>query len=171
MAVQCTTDPASNNSFAVFHHDSEAKTYVNGYEALGSYQRKIRYHKDMNSIIKIVNQSSQCQQYTKLDCYAAGRLNIRLNFSYTYLSGRNGKELEYWGGGLSNGSGCACGIDGSCAVSSRQCNCDADDEVWRKDEGFVTKKVDLPIVAVTAGDTGSTFEKLYYTVGPLMCTI
>jgi len=55
---------------------------------------------------------------------------------------------------------CACGEKGSCVEPGLLCNCDKNDEQWRSDEGFITKRNDLPIGKFCAGDTG----KITHTV-------
>lgn len=42
----------------------------------------------------------------------------------------------------------------TCANPELLCNCDANDNVWRHDEGDLTFKQDLPVTAFVAGDTG-----------------
>ena len=57
----------------------------------------------------------------------------------------------------------------SCVPPSALCNCDKNDDVWRYDNGLVTEKKRLPLTEVRIGDTGSSNEKMYYTMGPLKC--
>ncbi len=161
---------ARNRSVAVFHHDSEAVYVVRGYEDPGSYRRNFSYHINIKIIERFIDQSSYCQQHTNLTCYSAERRWIGKDIDYSFISGRDGRQLAYWGGGPSNGTGCACGINNTCALPAEKCNCDKNDNEWRTDEGLVTKREDLPIMAVSAGDTGDQpREKLKYTVGPLKC--
>lgn len=49
------------------------------------------------------------------------------------------------------------------------CNCDANDRVWRYDNGFVIEKQRLPLSEVHVGETGGVTEKMKFTVGPLEC--
>ena len=65
--------------------------------------------------------------------------------------------------------GCKCGITRSCANPQRLCNCDANDNVLRHDEGYITDKRRLPLTEVRLGDTGSANEWGSYTIGPLLC--
>ena len=66
--------------------------------------------------------------------------------------------------------GCKCGIDKSCAYSGWLCNCYANDNVWRYDEGYVTDKQRLPLTEVRLGDTGGWAEYGKHTIGPMICT-
>ncbi len=125
-SVECMKN-ANNQSLTIFHHDSESAEPVDGYEDKGSYRRDFRYDIDLDSIIKIINQSSACKQHTRIECFAATISD------YLWISGRDGKKLEYLGGEPSNGKGCACSIAKTCAESHRSCNCDTNDYHWRTD--------------------------------------
>ena len=51
---------------------------------------------------------------------------------------------------------CGCYLDQACADPTNRCNCDSNDSgVWRKDEGYLTYKDDLPVTQFCAGDTGT----------------
>ena len=65
----------------------------------------------------------------------------------------------YWGGASHEGQNCACGETGTCVNPDTKCNCDANDDVMRKDEGYLEYKLDLPVTQFLAGDTG---ELIYY---------
>ena len=43
------------------------------------------------------------------------------------------------------------------------------DLVWRKDEGLLKEKSDLPVLQLRFGDTGGIREVGYYTLGKLRC--
>ena len=69
------------------------------------------------------------------------------------------------------GSGkCACGMNNSSAARKR-CNCDANDQVWREDSGFLTDKTKLPVKQLRFGDTGHKVykENGYHTLGKFKC--
>ena len=55
----------------VIGHDSESRTLVRGYEAKGSYKRKVNYGISMEQIVAIMNRSINCEQYIKYECYAS----------------------------------------------------------------------------------------------------
>ena len=67
---------------------------------------------------------------------------------------RTGGLADYFGGAAPGSSSCACGMTRTCANPELLCNCDANDNVWRHDEGDLTFKQDLPVTAFVAGDTG-----------------
>ncbi|MCP4800859.1 MAG: hypothetical protein GY893_13020 [bacterium] len=157
----------NNNSVAVFLHDNTKTTLVKGYDPPGSYRRVFNYSTPLESMIAVINQSTKCKQFTKAECFAATLTTS--DSVYTWLSGRYGQKLAYWGGGPSDGKGCSCGIHNNCAHPDKKCNCDSNDQVWRKDKGFITEKDVLPITAINVGDTGRSKERFKYTVTSLIC--
>ena len=66
-------------------------------------------------------------------------------------------------------AGCRCSMTNTCALSGLICNCDRKDYVLRYDGGRATERHRLPITEVRIGDTGNSYEKKSYTVGPLIC--
>ncbi len=162
---------ANGTSFAVVHHNNENETSVKGYEPNASYKYNITYSLDMSIIIALINKSVHCQQYTKAICYNVFFYSPSWGWN-SFINGRNGQKLDFWGGGPSDGTGCACGITSSCGgAAGNKCNCDANDNLLRSDEGNVIKKEVLPITSINAGDTGGSSEKFLYTIGPLLCVI
>ena len=57
----------------------------------------------------------------------------------------------------------------TCADSGRGCNCDKNDDVLREDSGLLTEKSHLPVLQLRFGDTGSSQEYGYHTLGKLKC--
>ena len=76
--------------------------------------------------------------------------------------------MTYWGGASESGR-CACGMNNSCADPGDECNCDANDGVWREDSGLLTDKSHLPVRQLRFGDTGKSGEQGYHTLGKLKC--
>ena len=152
--------------FSVVSHDSEARTRVKGYDAKGQYKRSISYDLSNEKMKILIEASKECRQFTKAECKGVSLLH----WGHAWLEGYNSQRLKFWGGGPSNGRGCACGIRKSCSNPSYKCNCDSNDSsVWLKDEGYVEKKSVLPLTAVRIGDTGGSDEDFYYTIGQLEC--
>ncbi len=152
---------------AVFHHDNEIETTVQGYGAPGSYRVVFNYSIPLDFIIAVINQSKSCSQFTKADCLNSAM--TKGGSDYTWLSGRSGQNLKFWGGGPSDGKGCLCGIHKNCVKKGAKCNCDSNDGNSRTDKGQNKKKDVLPITAINVGDTGDTSKTFKYTVGPLYC--
>ena len=84
----------------------------------------------------------------------------------TYWENGEGKERYYWGGvDPDAGKGrdiCGCKMTNSCDDPSLYCNCDMNDQSWRKDDGYIEVKADLPISKFLAGDTGKTDQLLAF---------
>ena len=64
--------------------------------------------------------------------------------------------MNYWGGASECGR-CACGMNNSCADPRYECNCDANDDMWREDSGlpltshiFLLDSSGLAILAIAA---------------------
>lgn len=88
---------------------------------------------------------------------------------------RDGASKTYWGGTGSNRGNniCACGVNEqrTCADPSDKCNCNANDGVWRSDQGFLTWKFDLPVTELRFGDTQADKNEMgYHTLGKLTCS-
>jgi len=66
---------------------------------------------------------------------------------------------------------CECGERGSCGASGRLCYCDANDHVWRSDEGYITYKPDLPVKAFCGGDTGEQTGRIARQAMPIYLVI
>jgi hypothetical protein len=54
-------------------------------------------------------------------------------------------------------------------VRGKRCNCDANDGVLREDSGYLTDKNTLPAMQLRFGDTGSSNEYGFHTLGKLLC--
>eukprot|EP00112_Aurelia_sp_Birch-Aquarium-sp1_P019861 Seg50.8 transcript_id=Seg50.8/GoldUCD/mRNA.D3Y31 product="Contactin-associated protein-like 2" protein_id=Seg50.8/GoldUCD/D3Y31 len=159
-------------AYAVFSHNNEAETTVTGKpDENGGYKFQFVYPTPMATIVFVINQSSSCAQYTKATCKGV----VFVGSGASWLNGRNGGKLRFWGGGPSNGTGCACGITNACRNTARSCNCDFNNNYgseWTTDLGDVTAKDVLPLTGIAIGDTGTTnAEVVKYTVGPLRCIV
>ena len=64
------------------------------------------------------------------------------------------KENYYYHGDDSSYRGCKCGLEGNCVNNAHKCNCDADEDEIRLDEGYIEKLSDIPIKYFTAGMLG-----------------
>ena len=169
--VQVYCDMTSRNGVGVtvIGHDSESRTVVDGYEAPGSYKRKIKYDISMEQIVAIVKQSKNCEQFIKYECYHTVLLYTTTR-PWGWWVSRQNSTMNYWGGAAVNSGKCACGMTNSCAGGKKKCNCDKNDKTWREDSGYLTDKNTLPVTELRFGDTGSpSYEKGYHTLGKLRC--
>ena len=151
----------------VISHDSESRTYVNGFEAKGSYSRDIHYAgASLSQLAGLTRVSSHCEQFIKNECLNSYMFR---GGGYDWWVSRDSTKMMYWGGASPGSGTCACGMTNSCANPSYGCNCDAIGGVWREDSGLLTDKTHLPVKQLRFGDTGSNNEKSYHTLGKLKC--
>lgn len=141
-------------------HDLMERTLVDGYEAEGHYRVRLTYVLTLPQIEVLKQLSTRCRQFIKWECFSAAIKNRYNGSPITFWSNIAGDFMEYWGGAPSTSGSCACGVTGSCANEAALCNCDANDEVWRVDYGYLDNLPDLPITLFWAGDTGEmTFSR------------
>ena len=157
----------------VVGHDSENRTLVDGYEAHGSYLRDVHYLgaglSSIAQLIGLTNVSANYEQFIKYECRKS-LLFYPPDTSHGWWVSRDFVKMTYWGGATSADSyKCACGLNNTCLDPSRGCNCDANGDEWREDSGFLTTKSHLPVVQLRFGDTGSSDEQGYHTLGKLKC--
>ena len=69
---------------------------------------------------------------------------------------RDSSKMTCWDGASPGSEKCACGMNNSRAAKKKRCNCDANDQVWREDSGFLTDKTKLPVkVSIRLGVIGA----------------
>ena len=156
----------------VIGHDSEARTYVSGFESHGSYVRDVHYLgvgiTSVAQISVLLDISAHCEQFIKFECHHA---RLLLNGGmYGWWVSRGGAAMTYWGGATpANSYKCACGVNDTCANPIYGCNCDKNDAAWREDSGLLKEKSHLPVSQLKFGDTAGGNEKGYHTLGKLKC--
>ena len=166
--VYCDMSDKNGVGVTVISHDSESRTLVDGYEGDGEYSRNIHYSgATFSQLAKLTDVSTTCEQFIKYECYHS----LLLSNPGWWVS-RNSFKMTYWGGASPRSNNCACGMTNSCADSSKKCNCDKNDAVWREDSGLLTVKTQLPVKQLRFGDTteyDGHDEKGYHTLGKLRC--
>ena len=161
-SVYCNMTDKGGVGVAVVSHDSEKKTHVKGFELPGHYTRNVHYiGTSLSQLAALTQASEKCEQFIKVECHGA-----TINDAY-WLS-REREKMKYWGG-VPHGKRCACGLTNSCDAPERHCNCAKNDFVWRKDSGLLTNRSHLPVIQLSFGDTGDSYEEVYYTLGKLLC--
>ena len=161
----CDMTDKNGVGVTVISHDSERRTLVRGYEGPGSYSRDIHYTEaSLSQLARLTRVSSHCEQFIKYECHDS---NLLYGMHGWWVS-HDSSQMAYWGGASESGK-CACGMNNSCADPRFECNCDADDDVWREDSGLLTNKSHLPVKQLRFGDTGGSGEQGYYTLGKLKC--
>jgi len=171
--VYCDMRDKSGVGVTVLGHDSESRTLVDGYESAGAYSRSIHYSgASLSQLAKLTDVSTHCEQFIKYECYGSSFWWGGVRYG-SWVS-RDSTKMTYWGGASPGSNKCACGMTNSCADSSKACNCDKNDGVWREDGGLLTDKSQLPVKELRFGDTGThgnnvADEKGYHTLGKLKC--
>ena len=165
--VFCDMTDKSGVGVTVISHDSESRAHVSGCEPSGCYSRDIHYTgASLSQLASLTRVSSHCQQFIKYECY--GSAIFKWGGMAWWVS-RDSTKMTYWGGASPGSGKCACGMTNSCADSSKGCNCDKNDNVWREDSGLLTDKTKLPVKQLRFGDIGGSSEQGYHTLGKLKC--
>ncbi|KAL9952679.1 hypothetical protein ACROYT_G039970 [Oculina patagonica] len=160
-------------SWTLFRHDLPSEETVDGYEAPGSYIRKVNYVNSLSQIAKVISVSTYCRQYISYKCSKS-----RLMATYDGLGGpygwwvsRDGQNQYYWGGAVPGSYSCGCYKAKNCYKYPKfKCNCDANDLQWREDTGYLEDKSTLPVTELRFGDTGSSGkDQGKYALGSLQC--
>jgi hypothetical protein len=165
--VHCNMSSKNGTGVTEIGHDSESRTLVSGYEDPGTYMHKVKYDLPMEQIVAIIQQSQWCEQFIKYECHATVMWWYGKSLAGSWVS-RDGVQMNYWGGAAVDSGKCACGMTNSCAGGGR-CNCDKNDGILREDSGYLTDKATLPVTELRFGDTGSSYEYGYHTLGKLQC--
>ena len=144
---------------------------VNGYEAPGSYRRKINYDVNMEQLAAIIKKSQRCEQFIKYECFNAGLFFDDDFLTDSWWVSRDGATMLYWGGAEPGSGNCSCGMSNTCISQSmtKRCNCDNNKWFWTEDSGYLTDKSTLPVGELRFGDTGLEREVGYHTLGKLQC--
>ena len=168
--VRVFCDMTGKNGLAGTHvgHDSETRTFVNGYKLPLSYSRVISYNISMAQIKALMDLSHSCEQFIKYECHHSVIL-LYNNLLYASWVSRDGVKMKYWGGASPGSGKCACGMTQTCNKPSRICHCSSNDNVWRSDEGYLTDRDVLPVSKLYFGDTDAGNEIGYHTLGKLTC--
>ena len=164
--VFCDMIDKNGVGVTIVSHDSESRTFVNGYNHKGSYSRDIHYTgASLSQLASLTRVSSHCEQFIKYECYHS--VLLYNNNPFGWWVSRDSTKMTYWGGASVRGK-CACGMTNSCANPSYGCNCDRNDNVWREDSGLLTHKTHLPVRQLRFGDADGS-NKGYHTLGKLKC--
>ena len=165
----CNMTDKNETGVTVINHDSEARKRVTGYGDSGSYKKVITYDLTVEQIVNVINSSRHCKQYIRWDCYSAGLYLQLSDGPFSWWVSRQGYKMINWGGATSGSKNCACGMTYSCFDPQWSCNCDGMEDRWAEDSGFLVDKKYLPVSELRFGETGSSFEKGYHTLGKLLC--
>ncbi|XP_078666044.1 contactin-associated protein-like 2 [Branchiostoma floridae x Branchiostoma belcheri] len=149
------------DTMTVLHHNSEDRTRIS---SGGDFHLQLTYQGSLEQIQAVVQRSVSCQQFLRYECRNSP---LRLAENASWWETPDNSRVYSWGGAGGQTGLCRCGTQQNCQPSLDQsCNCDANDTVWRTDEGYLTDMTALPVVNVSL--TAREGEG-YMTVGPLTC--
>ena len=165
--VYCDMTDNRGVGVTVIHHGTQSRTLVDGYQAAGSCTRNVSYQgTSIQQLIELTRVSSTCAQFIKYECFHS---RLRRNDTGCWVA-RDGTKMNNWGGAPEASNKCACGVTGTCASTNYRCNCDKNDNIWRRDSEYLTSKDKLPVIQLQFGDTGhDTTNKGYHTLGKFRC--
>ena len=166
-SVYCDMSDKGGVGVTVISHDSESRTHVSGYECVGCYSKDVTYTGvSIAQLAALTRVSQNCEQFIKFECNYDVAF---IEFGYAWWVSRDGSRMNYWGGATGQNKMCACGVTNSCS-NGQKCNCHyKNGRGWREDSGLLTDKSTLPVTQIRLGDTGSSREEGYHTLGKLKC--
>lgn len=165
--VHCNFNISSGEALTEVWHDSMEEIEAGDCEDRYCYTRHIGYEVNMENMIHIIEKSRGCRQYLKARCQ--GVVLSWEGVPWGFWVSRNGQNMTYWAGGNTN-SYCSCGQTLSCVDDEKLCNCNSNDEdAIVVDEGFLMDSLQLPVIALSFGDSGSADEIAWHTLGSLEC--
>ncbi|XP_068720459.1 adhesion G protein-coupled receptor L4-like, partial [Montipora capricornis] len=118
----------------------------------------------------LARRSEWCHQYVDFGCRKAKLLTGDSDEKLGFWVSSDGVYQNYWGGAEAGLQSCACGIDNpnSCVDRNKKCNCDAGEDKWNSDEGYLNSTTLLPVVEVIFKGVVPNTEA-NYSVGHLYC--
>eukprot|EP00062_Callorhinchus_milii_P019503 gi/632974159/ref/XP_007903517.1/ PREDICTED: uncharacterized threonine-rich GPI-anchored glycoprotein PJ4664.02-like [Callorhinchus milii] len=166
--VECDMVSDPTTGISIIGHDSEKRMRVTPCEEAGCYSHTINYNQTSLDQLKVLIEASEsCEQYVSVECRHIRFLKQR----WGWWVSRDGRQINSWGGAPTDSGKCSCGENGNCALALSTCNCDANDGVWRQDEGFLRDKSTLPVREVRFGDTQDVpAEMAFHRIGALHCS-
>ena len=107
--VYCDMIDKNGVGVTVISHDSESRTYVNGFGSPGTYSRDIHYTgASLSQLASLTRVSSHCEQFIKYECY--GSVMFPRYGVYAWWVSRDSSQMTYWGGAPPGSGKCACGM-------------------------------------------------------------
>lgn len=156
-----------NTVITSVEHNSEDELSVSDCNPRKCYMWNVTYDATIPQMRSLIDLGGDCRQYIKYQCYHSRIFQNGYNFAG--WESWNGTARHYWGGSGGRDGYCACGVTGTCAQSYHKCNCDANDNVWREDSGYLTQQEDLPVTKLYFGDADAPSELGRHTLGTLQC--
>ena len=170
-SVYCDMSDKGGVGVTVISHDSESRTHVANipgchWKNPGCYSKDVTYTGvNVAQLAALTRVSQNCEQFIKFEC------NNDVAFvpeSVAWWVSRDGRKMNYWGGGNGSANMCACRVTNSC-LNGQKCNCYDGGSGWREDSGLLTDKSALPVSRIRLADFDASIEIGYHTLGKLKC--
>ena len=129
--------------------------------------QRITYEHGLEAAEALAKHSERCVQYIEFGCKRAKLLGDGQE-SLGYWVSADGVYRDYWGGAPPGVRACACHKSSSC-LGGKKCNCDAAENIWTADEGYLNSTTLLPVEEVVFAGVVSPGEA-NFTVGHLYCS-
>ncbi|VDD79184.1 unnamed protein product [Mesocestoides corti] len=179
--LRVTIDLDGSGVLDPFTHTDDGYILVDGFQAPGSYHRKLNYGRASRAALtELTRRAVYCEQSVAYRCWNAKLLAKPQGFgdgtelTWGWWVSRMGRPRYYWGGGVPGLKMCDCGVFDTCTGNSLTCNCDSDgsDAPPLVDTGLLTYKEDLPVWEVYLGDTGTLTDdkRSEYSIQELRCS-
>ena len=152
----------------VISHDKENRERVTDCDSPRCLEKNVTYTNVTIAQLAILTRvASHCEQFVMFEC--KNDIQFISGKAAWWLS-RDRNSTNYWGGAITYSRKCACGMTNTC-VGGGRCNCkNYGPGGWRNDSGLLTDRFSLPVVQLTIGNVGNSWERDgYYTLGKFKC--
>ena len=152
----------------VISHNKENRERVTDCDSPRCFEKNVTYTAvTITQLAILTGVASHCEQFVMFEC--KNEIEFIAEKAAWWLS-RDRKPMYYWGGAIPYSRKCACGITNTC-VGGGRCNCkNYGPGGWRNDSGLLTDRSSLPVVQLTIGNVGNSWERDgNYTLGKFKC--
>lgn len=171
--VYCNMSNKNGPSTVILHTRTNKVISVESDIKGNYYQHDISYENyNEHNIKDLIASSTHCRQYLQYKCYNSVLFDSPRAFNISGRGARwvsrDGKVQDYWSGASPGSKQCACGVNRTCKVRTKACNCDIVDNKWHIDDGYLTDPRSLPVKRLLFSVDG-TSRKSYFVLGSLEC--
>ncbi|XP_076989767.1 contactin-associated protein-like 4 isoform X1 [Tamandua tetradactyla] len=159
----------TETAWTIIQHNGSDLTRVKSASPENPYAGFFQYVASMEQLQATINHADHCEQELTYYCKKSRLVKKQDGTPLSWWVGRTNETQTYWGGSLPDPQKCTCGLEGSCIDSQYYCNCDADQNEWTNDTGFLSYKEHLPVTQIVITDMGRLHSEAAYKLGPLIC--
>uniref|UniRef100_A0A8C6ZC26 Contactin-associated protein-like 4 n=1 Tax=Nothoprocta perdicaria TaxID=30464 RepID=A0A8C6ZC26_NOTPE len=159
----------TDTTWTIIQHNNTNLTRVKSANRENPHSVFFKYSASLDQLRATINHAEHCEQELAYHCKKSRLLDKQDGMPLSWWIGRTNETQTYWGGSLPTIQKCTCGLEGSCIDSQHYCNCDADQDEWTNDTGFLSYKDHLPVTKIVITDTDRPNSEAAYKLGPLLC--